>query len=226
MSATSHGKQGQASSTTASAISPDEAMKKLKEGNTRYASGSLMHPNQDQARRSATVPGQQPFASILACSDSRVPVEIIFDSGIGDIFVIRVAGNVADVGETASIEYGVDHLATPILVILGHSCCGAVTAVVQKAELHGSIPRLAALIEPAVAKARAMRPEPAGDALILEATKINMWMVIEDLFRKSEAVRKRVKAGGLKVVGAFYDIESGKVDWMGSHPEQEKLIAV
>jgi carbonic anhydrase len=207
-------------------VSPDEAVGMLKEGNARYVSGTSKHPNQDQARRSLTSSkGQQPFATVLGCSDSRVPPEILFDSGIGDVFVVRVAGNVADTDETGTIEYGVDHLGTPLLVVLGHSHCGAVTAVVEKAELHGSIPHLVANIKPAAARAKAMNPGLSGDRLVEEAVKANVWQAMSDLFRTSQAVRDRVKTGKLEVIGAMYDIETGKIDWMGPHPDQDTLIA-
>jgi len=135
-------------------MTPDEAMARLREGNGRYVAGKSTHPNTNSARRSETVKnGQHPFATVITCSDSRVPVERVFDQGVGDVFVIRVAGNVCDVDEVGSIEYGVDHLATPIHVVLGHTGCGAVTAVVTKAKLHGSIPPLVDNIEPAVEKA-------------------------------------------------------------------------
>jgi len=124
-------------------MSADEAIKVLKEGNSRCMSGAPKHPNQDQECRLLTATmGQRPYATVLSCSDSRVPVEILFDTGIGDLFVIRIAGNVADVDEVGTIEYGVDHLGTPVLVVLGHTRCGAVTAVAQGAKLHGSIPQL------------------------------------------------------------------------------------
>lgn len=214
------------SSAAPAGVTPDQALSMLKEGNARFTSGALKHPNADQARRSQTASkGQHPFASVLSCSDSRVPVEILFDSGIGDIFTIRVAGNVADTDETGSIEYGVDHLGTPVLVVLGHTHCGAVTAVVENDQLHGNIPPLVDNIIPAVAKARAQHPDLKGDALIEEAVKANVWQAIDDMFKLSEAVRKHVKDGSVKVVGAIYDIDSGKIDWMGTHPQQEQLLA-
>jgi carbonic anhydrase len=207
-------------------VTPDEAVKMLKEGNDRYAGGTVTHPNQDPQRRGATASmGQQPFATVISCSDSRVPVEILFDAGVGDVFVIRVAGNVADVDETGSIEYGVDHLGTPLLVVLGHTKCGAVTAVVQKAELHGNIVPLVDNIIPAVAKAQAQNPNLSGDALIPKAIEANVWQVIEDIFKNSHTVRDSAKAGHVKVLGAMYDIESGKVEWMGPHPNQDALLA-
>ena len=138
--------------------------------------------------------------------------------------MIRVAGNVADVDEVGSIEYGVDHLATPVLVILGHTQCGAVTAVVKGAELHGSIPPLVDNIIPAAEKAKNDHPNLKEDALITEAVKLNVWQSIEDLFKTSPATKKRVNAGTLKVLGAVYDLQSGNVTWMGTHPDQENLL--
>src|SRR5688572_3946938 len=112
----------------------DASLMLLKEGNARYASGKSQHPHLDAERRSSTVSqGQEPFATILACSDSRDPVELIFDRGVGDLFVVRVAGNVAGISELASVEYGVGHLNTPLLIVMGHTKCGAVTAVVKGA---------------------------------------------------------------------------------------------
>jgi carbonic anhydrase len=213
-------------SSAAPTMSPDEALTLLKEGNARYVENTAKHPNQDQDRRTlTTTKGQHPYATVLGCSDSRVPPEVLFDAGIGDIFVIRVAGNVADTDETGSIEYGVDHLGTPVLVVMGHTRCGAVTAVVQKAEVHGSIPSLVANIKPAVAKAKARNPGLGGDGLVEEAVKANVWQAVEDLLRTSQALRDRTKAGTVKIVGAVYDIETGKIAWMGAHPDQDKLIA-
>jgi carbonic anhydrase len=198
----------------------------LTEGNDRYEANKSEYPNRNQNRRDITSSkGQHPFATVLTCSDSRVPVEILFDRGIGDIFVVRVAGNVVDIDEAGSIEYGVDHLATPVLVILGHTHCGAVTAVVHDEKLHGKIPPLVDNIIPAVIKTKEKYPQLHGDALIQEAVKFNVWQAIEDLFKESPISVKRIKKGKLKVVGAIYDIESGKVAWLGQHPEQSELMA-
>jgi len=207
-------------------ISPDQALSQLTQGNDRYVTGAVKHPNQTAERRKETATkGQKPFATILSCSDSRVPVEILFDSGIGDLFIVRVAGNVADVDEIGSIEYGVDHLGTPVMLVLGHTRCGAVTAVAKMAEVHGCIPELVANCEPAVARAKAANPQMNIDAVVEEAIKENAWQSIEDLFVKSEAVRKRVREGQLKVLAAIYDIESGKVAWMGPHPKEKAMVA-
>jgi carbonic anhydrase len=208
-------------------ISPVEAMKKLAEGNSRYAAGTCLHAGADQARRTETAEkGQKPFATILSCSDSRVPPEYIFDQGIGDLFVIRVAGNVADIDEIGSAEYGVDHLGTPVLMVLGHSKCGAVTAVATGAELHGSIPALVENIKPAVARVKKNNPAAQGDALISSAITQNVWQSIEDLLKKSALIRARAKSGEVQIVGALYDIETGKITMLGPHPQEQQLLAV
>jgi methyl-accepting chemotaxis protein len=214
---------------TTSALSapptPDAALQQLKEGNARFLAGAPLHPNQDAARRTDVVKGQSPFATVLTCSDSRVPVELLFDQGIGDTFVVRVAGNVSDTDEIGTIEYGVGHLHTPLLVVMGHTGCGAVKAVLEGAEVHGSIPALVDNIAPAVAQARAANPGAAFDALFAAAVKNNVWVSIDDLFKRSAEVRELVAAGKLQVVGAVYDLATGTVNWLGQHPEQARLLA-
>ncbi len=199
----------------AAAITADEALHQLKEGNERFANDLQNRPNQDQARRHATaVEGQEPFATILACSDSRVVPEILFDSGIGDIFVVRVAGNVAGIFEAGSIEYAVQKLGTPLLVVLGHTRCGAVSAVCKNEEVHGNLLPLVENIRVAVIRTRTAHPELSGDTLVEEAIKENVRQGIEDLLAISEPVRAMVKAGTLKIVGAVYDTRSGRVQWL------------
>lgn len=205
---------------------PDEAISKLKQGNNRYRTEKAIHPNATQARRTQTTKGgQHPFATVIACSDSRAPVEILFDQGIGDIFVIKVAGNVCDDDEIGSIEYGVDHLGTPVLVVLGHSHCGAVTAVCTDAEVHGKIPILVDNIIPAVDKVKHEHPDLKGKDLVPYAVKENVFTAIEELFLNSHSTVARVNSGQCKVVGAVYDIESGKIEWLGEHPNQSELLA-
>jgi len=217
---------GQAATQESVGISADAAISTLKDGNDRYVAGKPQHPNQGPDRRQLTTrEGQHPFVSVLSCSDSRVPLEVIFDVGVGDIFVIRVAGNVANVDEVASIEYGVDHLYTPLLVVLGHTHCGAVTAVVQNAETHGHIATLVKSIVPAVAAAKKSHPTAKGEELVNAAITANVWQAIEDLFKSSPITVGRVKDGKLQVVGAMYDIDSGKVTLMGPHPKQDHLLS-
>jgi carbonic anhydrase len=210
-----------------SGLSADDSLKVLKEGNARYLEGKPQHPHQDRERRALTAgQGQHPLATVLTCSDSRLPAEIIFDQGIGDLFMIRVAGNVSATDEIGSIEYAVDHLATPLVVILGHTQCGAVTAVVENAKLPPNIAALVEPIKPAVAKAREANPEAAKDALLSAAIKDNIWQSIEDLLKKSPIIREKVRDGKARVVGALYEIDTGQVQWLGPHPEQDKLMGV
>jgi carbonic anhydrase len=208
-------------------MSPDEALKLLKDGNERYAAGKLQYPHQSRERRALTFgQGQHPFATVLSCSDSRVPVELIFDQGLGDLFVVRVAGNVAQVDELGSIEYAVEHLATPLVVVLGHSQCGAVTAVVENAKVHGHLAALLAPIKLAVAKARSENPALSGEAFLNAAVQANIWQAVEDLFQKSQDIRAKAKAGKVTVVGALYELDTGQVQWLGPHPAQDKLLGI
>ena len=206
-------------------FSADEAMKMLKDGNARYVEGRVTHPHQDAARRALTAgQGQHPFAMVLSCSDSRVPVELIFDQGLGDRFVVRVAGNVAATDEIGSMEYAVDHLSTPVVLVLGHSQCGAVTAVVENAKLPGSIGALVAPIKPAVAKAREENPGAGAEALVSAAVNANVFQAMEDVLQNSPLFKANVKAGKTKLVGATYELDTGQVQWLGPHPNQEKLL--
>jgi carbonic anhydrase len=198
---------------------PDQAEEVLREGNRRFASDHPRHPHSNPYRRHETATeGQHPFAIVVACSDSRVPVELLFDQGVGDIFVIRVAGNVCDMDEAGSIEYAVEHLGTPLVVVLGHSQCGAVKAVVEGAHEHGNLERLIAHIRPAVDAVRAREPSLTGEAFLDAAVRQNIWHSIEDLRSLSPDVRSLVAVGKLRVVGAMYDIDSAQVEWLGTQP--------
>ena len=203
-------------------VDKEMALVKLKEGNKRYVEEKSNHGNLDKSRRKETAEnGQHPYATIIGCSDSRVPIENIFDAGIGELFIIRVAGNVVNTDEAGSIEYGVEHLHTPVLVILGHSSCGAVTAVVKNAEVHGNIPKLVENIGPAAQKAK----EKYGSEFSEEAIKNNIWQSIEDLLKKSHITVELIKEGKLKVIGAVYHLDTGEVEWLGEHPSQKSLIS-
>jgi carbonic anhydrase len=196
----------------------------LKEGNTRFVSDAPRHPNADSARRAATAAeGQEPFVTVLSCSDSRAPVELIFDRGVGEVFTVRVAGNVADTDEIATIEYAVGHLHTPLLVVLGHTRCGAVTAVVKGAELHGSLPELVDNIKPAAERARAATQDEKE--IIPTAIRENVWQSINDILRRSEIIRGELAKGSVSVVGGVYDLDTGKVGWLGEHPAQKQILA-
>lgn len=200
----------------------DAAMVLLKEGNTRYVTGKPIHPSAEAERRVATATeGQAPLVSVLSCADSRVPVEVVFDRGVGDIFTVRVAGNVADTDEIATLEYGVGHLHTPLLVVMGHSKCGAVTAMVKGGELHGLLPQLLDNIQPAVERAKAAGGEEPVQ--ITAAIKENVWQSMSDILRRSSVIRGAIDAGDVRMIGAIYDIETGKVEWIGEHPNQKAI---
>lgn len=202
-----------------------DALTALKQGNERFASGHVRHPHSDAARRIDTAQhGQHPFAAIVGCSDSRVPVEIVLDQGLGDLFVIRVAGNVVATDETGSIEYVVEHLGVPLVVVMGHVHCGAVMAVVDGEIAHGNLQELVSHISPAVEKVRREHPGMDKEAIIPLAVKQNVWHSIEDLIAHSEDVREFIKAGKVEVVGAIYDMNTAKVTWLGRHPDERRLL--
>jgi len=205
---------------------PDQVIKMLQEGNQRFSTGQATYPHLDAARLAQAGTenqGNHAYATVLACSDSRVPVELLFDAGVMDLFVVRVAGNVCDTDEIGSIEYGLAHVHTPVLVVLGHTQCGAVTAVTHA--IHGkteplerNIPPLVDNIIPAVKRAMNTHTEVNGDEIIPYAIEENVWQAIEDLFMKSPAVRDIVKSGKAKVVGALYDVGTGQVKWLPGEP--------
>lgn len=205
------------------AIAPGEAIERLKDGNDRYAAGNSVRPDATAERRKETlVGGQHPFATVVSCSDSRVPVEILFDQGIGDVFVVRVAGNVCNGDEIATVEYGVEHLGTTAIVVLGHTKCGAVTAVAQGAELHGNLRSLVHNIYEAVDKAKQSNSNLQGDALVAAAVEANVRQSIADLLENSPEVRERAETGKLKIVGAIYDIGEGRVKWLKDASEPKR----
>jgi len=188
-----------------------EALERLLTGNRRFATGAPTFPNQTPARRQELVAGQKPFAAILGCSDSRVPPEIIFDQGLGDLFVVRVAGDIVDNASLGSLEYAVEHLGVPLILVLGHSGCGAVQAAVAGGAHEGSIHVLVAAIEPAVEVAR-LEPGP----LLENAVRANVQLVVRQLrsagpvLAPSESHDKPL-AGDLQILGALYDLASGVV---------------
>jgi len=205
---------------------PDAALARLVEGNKRFVAGASKHDHADEARRCEThTSGQHPVAAVLSCADSRVPVEIVFDQGIGDLFVIRVAGNVADTNEIGTIEYGVGHLNIPLVVVVGHTKCGAVTAVVDGAKVGGSLPGLLDNIAPAAEKAKSDNPHAQKLTIVNAAIRANVFQSIADLLKRSEEVRGAVKAGKVKIVGGVYDLHAGTFELIGPHPAETTLLA-
>lgn len=202
----------------------EDAMAALQEGNARWVSGQPISPNIEPSRRALVADkGQKPFVTVLTCADSRLPVERIFDRGVGEVFVVRVAGNIAGNSETGTIEYGLGHLNTPLLVVMGHTKCGAVAAAASGAQLHGALGKLVATISPAVDRAKRNNPGADGNELAAFAIRENVWQSVFDLY-KSPEIRGLVTQGKVKVVGAVCDISTGKVDWLGEHPWQSELM--
>lgn len=206
-------------------VSAEEAMQRLLDGNDRFRYDESTFPRYGAARRAETfADGQKPIAAVLSCADSRAPVEAIFDQGIGDLFVVRVAGNVADTDEIGTIEYGVGHLEIPLIVVLGHGKCGAVTAVAENADVHGHVRALVDNIAPAVASVRARDPQAAGNRLVRLAIRANVMQSMKDLLENSSTIASAVKGGKVKLVGGVYDLQTGGIDWLGSHPREAELI--
>jgi carbonic anhydrase len=190
-------------------LTPAEAWKKLLEGNARFVSGSSMHPNQDAARRSSLVNAQHPFAIIFGCSDSRLAAEIIFDLGLGDAFVVRTAGHVLDEAVIGSLEYGVDVLEVPLIVILGHDSCGAVDTGEMP---RGGIRDLVERITPSVLSARRAGNDNLND-MVIE----NVRQSSARLLDSSRAISEAVDAGRTAVVGVAYRLADGHADLVAGH---------
>jgi carbonic anhydrase len=193
-----------------STVSSDQALQMLVDGNERFVSGNATHPNQSSERLAEVVSGQHPFAIVVGCSDSRVPPEIVFDQGVGDLFVIRTAGQVLDDVAIASIEYAVEHLSVPLVVVLGHDSCGAVTAVVAGGEVPGHLGSLVEAIEPAVEEARDTVGE---DQLLNQSIDNNILNIVEQISTSEPVLAEYVADGRLQVVGARYHLESGEVEF-------------
>jgi carbonic anhydrase len=195
-----------------SPATPEEALRRLVEGNQRFVSGKVRHPHQSQAWCQSLETGQHPFAVVLGCADSRVCPELLFDQGFGDLFVVRVAGNIVDVDVTASIEYAVDHLNTKLVVVLGHSNCGAVTATLDHlTDAAGEPDEVVSLlyrIEPALA---GLPQDLPREQQLARAVEMNVQHAVQRLHEVPD-LRKSIKGGKLLVTGAVFDIHTGKVE--------------
>ena len=194
-----------------SGVPPAIALAQLGEGNERFVSGGLQHPHQTPDRRAELAGGQAPAAIIVGCSDSRTAPEVLFDQGLGDLFIIRVAGNVVDDHALGSIEYAAEHLGTRLIVVLGHERCGAVKAakeaIASGSQPHDHIASLVAALRPAV------EATTAGDA---EATcKANVRDVVQALRTSEPVLHEMVGSGQVEVVGAYYDLDTGVVTFLG-----------
>lgn len=187
-------------------LNGEQALLKLKEGNERFVSKRCIHPNQSAERQAEVVKGQHPFAAILGCSDSRVPPEILFDQGVGDLFIIRVAGNILSEEILGTIEYAAEHLGIPLVLVLGHQKCGAVQAAVSGGGVPGKIQRLVEALQPALTKAKSL----SGD-LVENTVRANVELVVDLLKKSNPIMTELIHAGKIKVVGGYYSLETGRV---------------
>jgi len=183
-----------------------DAINELKSGNQRFLVNKLVNTNYKEEIEE-TKGGQKPHSVILSCMDSRVPPEIIFDQGIGHIFAIRVAGNIEDDNVIGSMEYAVEHSGAKLIVVMGHSHCGAVTGAVEGVKL-GKLTQLVEQIKPAI------KSDPKDPKTIDEAAKNNIQITISDILGKSEIIKEMVDQKKIAIVGAFYDIETGSVTFV------------
>ena len=191
-------------------VSATIALKTLKDGNERYRTDRDEHPRNDAAYRATLADGQRPFASILTCSDSRVPPELVFDQGLGDLFVIRVAGNIVDDAVLGSLEFASLQLGVQLIVVMGHRNCGAVAAAVDNVNVSGPdvVGHIDALVE-------SIRPAALADGShSYESCARTNAIMVADKIRTSEPVLSGLVSEGIQVVAAYYDVETGHVEWL------------
>jgi carbonic anhydrase len=200
---------GTVASAQDSAPSAAAVLRELQAGNAHHVAKRYQRPHQTAARQRELASSQHPHAIVLSCADSRVAPEIILDQGLGDLFDVRVGGNVVSDVELASIEYAAAHLQTPLLVVMGHQKCGAVTAAADGGEAEGHLPSLIELIRPAVERAKGQ----PGD-LIDNAVRINVENVVKLVRGSKPVLAPLVDRGALTVVGSVYSLDSGKVTWL------------
>jgi carbonic anhydrase len=186
-------------------ITPDKALQELLDGNDRFVKSKRRNPNQTQSRLVEVAKSQKPFASILGCADSRVPSEIVFDQGLGDLFVCRIAGNIATTQQIGSLEFGSLVLGAKVIMVMGHERCGAVDAAIKGAQVPGQIGSLLQAIKPSVESSK----EQSGDKLE-NACKANILAQVEKL-KSSSVLSELIKAEKLKIVGGYYDLDTGKI---------------
>lgn len=205
-------------------ISARQALDRLREGNARFVADIRSHATDARRTHRDLVDGQEPFAIILGCSDSRVPAEIVFDQGLGDLFVIRVAGNIVAPSQVGSVEFAASKFNTRLVVVLGHSRCGAVEATLEELQrpsgrqsrnLYSIVDRIRPSVEPLLATD--IRNDPA--ALIRDAVRANVRVSASHLRHGSELLESLIANDGLTVVGAEYSLESGVVDFFDGVPE-------
>lgn len=199
-----------------------ESLRKLIDGNKRFANGKSIHPNLGNELRNALVDGQRPFAAILSCSDSRVPVEIIFDVGLGDLFIVRTAGHVLSKEVMGSIEYAVKELNTKLVMILGHDNCGAIRSAIDShknnkySELSENLQSILNPVYPVLDELKNKK----NINLLKEAIEANIHYQVQDLLKKDACIAQKVKEGEVILVGAKYNLETGIVEILDKYVKQ------
>mgnify|MGYP000184200719 CR=1 FL=1 len=188
--------------------SPDEAIARLKEGNARFINDQTIHPNRDDNRKIIQAKKQTPFASIMGCSDSRVPAEIVFDEGLGDLFIVRTAGQAPAIASFGSLEFSVAVLGVKVIVVMGHEKCGAVAGAIGTTKLPGHIEDLVNIIRPGI-KEFIGKPEK-----LEEAGRANVLAEVEALKKLDPILSQYVKEGKIKIIPAYYHLETGQVEFL------------
>lgn len=209
------GGAARSASVPATSLSPDEALAKLKEGNARFVASPELCALDLTKRREEVAKGQAPWATVLACADSRVPPELIFGGlNLGELFVCRNAGNTADTDVLGTIEYGGEHLGSPLIVVVGHSNCGAVKAACEVAKTGAELPGHIGLMVGGILPAAKAEMGKEGD-FVTNTVRENARLVAEKIGTQSQIIGRLVSEGKVKIVHAVYDLESGKVEFLG-----------
>ena len=200
-----------------------EALERLREGNRRFVAEQREDAAAGRIRRREVAAAQEPFAIILGCSDSRVPAEIVFDQGLGDLFVIRVAGNIVAPSQIGSVEFAIERFHVRLVIVLGHTQCGAILATIEElrrptAARSRNLRSIVSRIRPAVSKLVLSRPPLAHDALVHSAVRANIRASSDHLRRGSPVLEEAIGENGLLVVGAEYSLETGEVDFFDGVP--------
>jgi len=188
-------------------VNKTEIINRLKAGNQNFVNDKLSSKNQKYNRRQALTEGQDPFAIVLSCADSRVVPELVFDTGIGELFVVRVAGNVANTSTIASIEYAVAHLGTQVIVVLSHQNCGAVTAAVKGGNNGYNLNHLLSHITPAIT-------DSDENATVNDISKKNAKFTVQDLSNRSSIITDAVNSNKLDIVPAYYQLDTGQIEFL------------
>lgn len=193
----------------------NKQLERLMRGNERYVEDRLEHPNRDADRRRETAQfGQSPIVATLSCSDSRAPIEVVFDKGVGDIFSVRTAGNIIDELVLGSLELGISQFDIPLLCVLGHTNCGAIKLAVEVNRLSGNMSRIVHGILPVFERVTRKHPQLSKEKLIEKVTEENVRSVIREIRDKSEIIDERAILGDLLIIGGVIDIESGLARWL------------